>query len=45
MKAVREDKPKPEYSIRKTNLKGNLVLVNYLNTFPLFNSKYLDFKD
>ena len=45
VKAVREDKPKPEYSIRKTNLKGNLVLVNYLNTFPLFNSKYLDFKD
>jgi hypothetical protein len=45
VKAVREDKPKPEYKVRTTNLKGNLVLENYLNTFPLFGSKYLDYKD
>jgi LAGLIDADG endonuclease len=45
VKAVREDKPKPEYRVRTTNFKGNLVLENYLNTFPLFGHKYLDFKD
>ena len=45
VKSIREDKPKPEFKIRTTSLKGNLVLENYLNTFPLFGSKYLDYKD
>ena len=45
VKAIREDKPKPEYKVRTTSLKGNLVLENYLNLFPLFGSKYLDYKD
>jgi hypothetical protein len=45
VKAVKVDKPKPEYRVRTTNLKGNLVLENYLNTFTLFGSKYLDSKD
>ena len=45
VKAIRVDKPKPEYRVRTTSLNGNLVLENYLNTFPLFGSKYLDFKD
>ena len=45
VKAIRVDKPKPEYRVRTTNLNGNLVLENYLNTFPLFGSKYLDYKD
>jgi Cytochrome C and Quinol oxidase polypeptide I/LAGLIDADG endonuclease len=45
VKAIRLDKPKPEYRVRTTNLKGNLILENYLNTFPLFGSKYLDYKD
>uniref|UniRef100_UPI0030E0A255 LAGLIDADG endonuclease n=1 Tax=Daedaleopsis nitida TaxID=1140402 RepID=UPI0030E0A255 len=44
VKAIRVDKPKPEYRIRTTSLKGNLVLENYLNTFPLFGSKYLDYQ-
>lgn len=35
----------PQYRLRTTNLKGNLILENYLNTFPLFGSKYLDYKD
>ena len=39
------NKPKPEYRVRTTSLNGNLVLENYLNTFPLFGSKYLDYKD
>lgn len=45
VKAIREDKPKPEYKVRTTSLKGNLVLENYLNNFPLFSSKYMDYKD
>jgi len=45
IKAVRMNKPKPEYRVRTTSLNGNLVLENYLDKFPLFGSKYLDYKD
>ena len=45
VKAVRVNRPNPEYRVRTTSLNGNLVLENYLRTFPLFGSKYLDFKD
>jgi LAGLIDADG endonuclease/Cytochrome C and Quinol oxidase polypeptide I len=45
VKAIRADKSYPQYRVRTTNLNGNLVLENYLNTFPLFGSKYLDSKD
>ena len=45
VKSIRVDKPKPEYTVRPTSLNGNLVLEDYLNTFPLFGSKYFDFKD
>jgi len=45
VKAIRVDKPQPQYRVRTTSLNGNLVLENYLNTFPLFGSKYLDYKD
>ena len=45
VKLVRSNKPKPEYRVRTTSLKGNLVLENYLETFPLFGSKHLDYKD
>ena len=27
------------------NLKSNLILVNYLNEFPLFGSKFLDYNN
>ena len=45
VKSIREDKPKPEYRVRTTNLKGNLVLENYLDQFPLFGTKFLDYRD
>jgi hypothetical protein len=45
VKAIRVDKPNSEYRVRTTSLKENLVLENYLNTFPLFGSKFLDYKD
>ena len=34
-----------KYRIRTTSLKGNLGLRSYLTTYPLFSSKYLDYKD
>jgi LAGLIDADG endonuclease len=45
VKAIRVNKPNPQYRLRTTSLNGNLILENYLNTFPLFGSKYLDYKD
>ena len=45
VKELRKDKPKPEYRVRTTSLKGNLVLVHYLDRYPLFSSKYLNYKD
>uniref|UniRef100_UPI002028ED1E hypothetical protein n=1 Tax=Russula rosea TaxID=176822 RepID=UPI002028ED1E len=45
VKAIRVNKSKPEYRVRTTSLNSNLILENYLNTFPLFGSKYLDFED
>jgi len=30
-----------QYLIRTTNLEGNVILMNYLTKYPLFNSKFL----
>jgi len=45
VKPIRVTKPKPEFRLRTTSLKGNLALVNYLNIYPLWSSKYLNYKD
>ena len=45
VKKIRSDKPKPEYRVRNTNLKGNIKAKNYLLQFPLFGTKYLDSLD
>lgn len=45
VKEIRMDKPKPEYRVRTTSLSSNLVLVSYLEKYPLFSSKYLNYKD
>jgi hypothetical protein len=45
VKAIKLNKPKPEYRVRTINLNSNLILENYLNTFPLLGKKYLDYKD
>lgn len=42
---IRSDKPKPEYRVRTTNLKGNINVKNYLLQFPLFGTKHLDSLD
>lgn len=45
VKAVRQDGPNPEYRVRTVNLRGNLILCNYLENYSLFGTKYLDAKD
>lgn len=45
VKKIRSDKPKPEYRVRTTNLKGNINVKNYLLQFPLFGTKHLDSLD
>lgn len=45
VKAIRLNKPNPEYRLRTTNLKANIILETYLERYPLYGSKYLDYKD
>jgi hypothetical protein len=45
VKSIRLTKPHPEYRIRTTNLKANHLLTKYLNQYPLFSSKYLNYMD
>lgn len=45
VKKARISKPNPEYRIRTTNLNSNKLLINYLNKFPLFSSKYFNYLD
>ncbi len=45
VKSIRTNSKNPEYRIRTTNLEGNYNLVSYLNEYPLFSSKYLNYLD
>lgn len=45
VKVIRMNKPKPEYRVRTTNLNSNFILIEYLEKYPLFSSKYLNYKD
>ena len=45
VKEVRKSSISPEYRVRTTSLKGNLILVKYLDKYSLFSSKYLNYKD
>jgi len=45
LKNIRENTPNPQYRVRTMSLKTNLILVNYLNEYPLFGSKFLDYND
>ena len=45
LKNIRENTPHPQYRLRTVSLETNLILVNYLNEYPLFGSKFLDFND
>lgn len=43
LKNSRENTPHPQYRLRTMSLETNLILINYLNEYPLFGSKYLDY--
>ena len=45
VKKVRMNTPNPQYRIRTLNLNNNILLISYLEAFPLFSSKYLDYKN
>jgi hypothetical protein len=45
VKETRLNRPNPEYRLRTTSLKGNIILETYLEKYPLYGSKYLDYKD
>nr|QJQ35494.1 LAGLIDADG endonuclease [Fusarium begoniae] len=45
VKEIRMNKPKPEYRVRTTNVNSNFILVKYLEKYPLYSSKYLNYKD
>lgn len=45
LKKTRENSSHPQFRLRTMSLKTNLILVNYLNDFPLFGSKFLDYSD
>lgn len=46
--SLKETKTKtknPKFRLRTTNIESNRILINYLQKYPLFSSKYLDFQD
>jgi Cytochrome C and Quinol oxidase polypeptide I/LAGLIDADG endonuclease len=45
VKSIRNDSNNPQYRVRTTNLKGNLAVVNYITKYPLFGTKFSDYKD
>ena len=45
VKEIRVTRSKPEFRVRTVNLKGNLALVDYLNKYPLFSSKHMNYRD
>jgi hypothetical protein len=45
LKNIRENTPHPQYRLRTMSLESNLILVNYLNEYPLFGSKFLDYSN
>ena len=45
VKTTRQTRPNKEYRVRTNNIKGNLVCKQYLQKYPLFGTKFLDFQD
>jgi hypothetical protein len=45
VKPIRSDSDNPQYRVRTTSLKGNLAVIDYLEKYPLFGTKFLDYKD
>ncbi len=45
VKSIRMNTLHPQYRVRTTNIRANIILENYLTAYPLFGSKYLDYID
>lgn len=45
LREVRADSKFPQYKVVTTNLASNIILENYLAKYPIFSSKYLNYKD
>ena len=45
LKNIREKTSYPQYRLRTINLNSNFLLINYLEKYPLFGSKFLYYKD
>ena len=41
---IRTETKNPQYRVRTLNSNSNLILINYLSSYPLQGKKYLDFK-
>ena len=42
---IRSDRKHPQYRIRTSTIKTNLILCNYLDKFNLQGTKYLDYQN
>jgi hypothetical protein len=42
---IERKKKYPNYIVKTNKLENNYLLVEYLNQYPLFSSKYLNYKD
>ena len=45
VKSIRMETKYPQFRVRTTSLKGNIILENYLINYPLFGTKHLDCLD
>lgn len=45
LKKVKIESKNPQYRVRTCSLKSNKILINYLNNYPQFSSKYLDYSN
>jgi hypothetical protein len=43
--SIRGDRKYPQYRIRTSSVSTNNILLDYLDKYPLYGSKYLDYKD
>lgn len=43
--SIRSDRVNPQYRIRTSTVQSNLALIRYLDEFPLYSSKRLDYLD
>ena len=42
---IREERKHPQYRVRTSSVSTNKILRNYIEKYPLYGSKYLDYKD